>query len=75
MAACNIGYIDGNSIFLPAAGYYDGSSLNYDGGFGIYWSSTLYDKDCAYYLAFGSVAKHMYYGTRYYGFTVRPVTE
>ena len=32
---------NGNSIFLPAAGYYSESSLNYGGSFGYYWSRTL----------------------------------
>jgi hypothetical protein len=32
---------NGNSIFLPAAGYRYGSSLNYAGSWGIYWSSSL----------------------------------
>ena len=31
----------GNSIFLPAAGSYSGSSLNYAGSYGFYWSRTL----------------------------------
>jgi hypothetical protein len=32
---------NGNSIFLPAAGFYDVKSLNYAGSGGYYWSRTL----------------------------------
>ena len=32
--------INGNSIFFPASGYYDGTSLNGRGTGGVYWSST-----------------------------------
>ena len=41
----NKGYTFGispNTIFLPAAGYGDGTDLNYVGGSGYYWSSSLY---------------------------------
>lgn len=34
--------VNGNSIFLPAAGYRDGDSLGYDGSSGHYWSSMPY---------------------------------
>jgi hypothetical protein len=33
---------NGNSIFLPAAGYRDGSDLDNAGSQGIFWSSSLY---------------------------------
>ena len=33
---------NGNSIFLPAAGYRHISSLNYDGSYGDYWSRSLH---------------------------------
>ena len=33
---------NGNSIFLPAAGYQSGSEHNYEGSYGIYWTSSLY---------------------------------
>ena len=41
---------NGNSIFLPAAGYRSDSSLNYAGNVSDYWSSSLstYDPDLAY---------------------------
>ena len=70
------GYTD-KWIFLPAAGYRNGTSLNYAGSYGRFWSSSLdtgspYD---AYYLGYprSSVYSISYY--RYYGQSVRPVSE
>ena len=67
---------NGNSIFLPAAGYRYGSSLYDAGSHGYYWSSSL-DTDYPYdawYLNFGSDDYYMgNYGLRYYGLSVRPV--
>ena len=47
---------NGNTIFLPAAGYRWGDELNYAGSDGYYWSSSLYPDydDYAYYLNFYS---------------------
>ena len=39
----NVAGPNGASIFLPAAGYRNGSSLNLAGHYGHYWSSTLYE--------------------------------
>ena len=66
---------NGNSIFLPAAGYRDGSSLYDAGSYGFYWSSSLYTgyPGSAYYLFFGSSRVDWYYDYRYYGHSVRPV--
>ena len=68
------GYTD-KSIFLPAAGYRDGSSLLSDGSYGYYWSSTLYSDNvyCGRNLSFYSGNAYMYYDSRYYGFSVRAV--
>ena len=69
----------GASIFLPAAGFRDGSSLNDAGYDGNCWSSTPNDylgSDRAYYLSFSSDAHYMnYYGHRGNGLSVRPVLE
>ena len=67
---------NGNSIFLPAAGYRDDSALLIAGGYGDYWSSSLgsnYSYN-AYYLHFdsGNVGWD-YSDRRYYGHSVRPV--
>ena len=67
--------INGNSIFLPAAGYRNGTSVNYVGSDGNYWSSSLYESDpsYAYYLYFDSGYVGWSYVNRYYGRTVRAV--
>ena len=68
---------NGNSIFLPAVGYRDGTSLTYAGSDCYYWSSSLgtSDPNCAYYVHFNSSIKLSYYDYRYYGRSVRPVCQ
>ena len=68
---------NGNSIFLPAAGYRSGTNLYYSGGIGYYWSSSLYGGNGydAYYLDFYSGYYDWSYYDRYSGFSVRPVSE
>ena len=68
---------NGNSIFLPAAGSRDGSSLDDAGGSGYYWSSTPYGAldDIAHGLSFLSGLHDMYYGSRDQGRSVRLVVE
>ena len=63
---------NGNSIFLPAAGHRDGSSLYGVGSYGYYWSSSL-DTGYAYYLYFGSFSVNWGSNLRYCGRSVRPV--
>ena len=66
---------NGNTIFLPAAGYRYGSSLNDTGSYGYYWSRTLNvsNSSSAKSLYFGSGNIYMYGSNRYYGQSVRPV--
>ena len=66
---------NGNSIFLPAAGYRDDSSLYGAGSLGFYWSSSLYTDYplLAWYLYFNSRFVDWYYNLRCYGQSVRPV--
>ena len=69
---------NGNSIFLPAAGWRYGTSLYSWGGYGTYWSSTPHGSDTlnAYCLAFTSSGRSFMFGdTRFYGRSVRPVSE
>ena len=67
----------GNCIFLPAAGNRNVTNLYNAGSNGYYWSSSLgeYTSDGARGVLFlsGEVYRRNYY--RYYGFTVRPVSE
>ena len=68
---------NGNSIFLPAAGYRLVSSLNFAGEDGYYWSSTPYESNdhYAYGLGFNSSYRSVDWSIRYYGRSVRPVSE
>lgn len=65
---------NGNSLFLPAAGYRSNSDLYHVGSYGSYWSSSLDSSRsyCAYYLRFDSSLVDWYVG-RCFGHTVRPV--
>ena len=66
---------NGNSIFLPAAGYYYLDDLCSAGSNGYYWSSSLYavgpSDACNVYFNPGDVYRGCDY--RYYGRSVRPV--
>ena len=66
---------NGNTMFLPAAGYYDGSSLEYVGTYGIYWSRSLYSylPDRAYCLYLDSQYWDSEDFSRYYGHVIRAV--
>lgn len=66
---------NGNSIFLPAAGYRRSSDLKDAGYFGYYWGSSLstYDSYGAYYWFFASESVKGYYFSRDHGYSVRPV--
>ena len=66
--------INGNAIFFPAAGYYNGTTLFSRGTLGYYWSSGFYSASSAYGLYF--LASGVYpqdNSNRRYGLTVRAV--
>ncbi|MDE6012807.1 MAG: DUF1566 domain-containing protein, partial [Prevotella sp.] len=69
---------NGNSIFVPAAGWRRGpsslSNARYDGS---YWSSTPYESNTqrAYYLDFNSSYHRVYWIDSHFGFSVRPVSD
>ncbi|MBP3455146.1 MAG: protein kinase [Alistipes sp.] len=69
--------INCNSIFIPAAGYKYGSSLNVSGKCGYYWCSMPYEKSIqsSCYLSFHSGIHYVSWSYRYYGQSVRPVSE
>ena len=67
---------NGNSIFLPAAGWRSGKSLYYVGSNGLYWSAGPYSNTygCSLYF-FSSYVNPQAYSGRANGFSVRPVSE
>lgn len=66
----------GKSIFLPCAGRYSGTKLDYQGSFGTYWSSTLIFNESAaalnFYWRYNNTGGGCY---RCDGCPVRPVTD
>lgn len=70
------GYTD-KSIFLPAAGCRYDTVLYGAGSDGYYWSSSLYTDypGYAWHVYFYSGNVRRYYDYRYYGLSVRPVSE
>ena len=65
---------NGNSIFLPAAGYQPGTSRKKAGAQGYYWSSTLNDEmpSAAYNINFNGYNGE-WSASRAYGFSIRAV--
>ena len=63
-------------VFLPAVGDRNGTTVDYAGSYGFYWSSSAYSATHAYSLCFGSgyVNPQDSYG-RYNGYSVRLVSE
>ena len=68
---------NGKSIFLPAAGFRDGSSLYNAGELGYCWSSTPNESgdNGAYGLGFNSSGRYVGWDLRDDGRSVRPVSE
>ena len=66
--------INGNSIFFPASGLYNGTTLGNRGAGGYYWSSSFHSASNAYNLSFySSDVNPAYNNSRRYGFSVRAV--
>ena len=73
---CKVTGPNGNSIFLPAAGWRSGTYRDVEGVYGIYWSSTLSSSSYSCALSFYVSSDHGTYGySRRSGRSVRPVTE
>lgn len=68
---------NGNSIFLPAAGYRGGEEVRSRGTEGLYWSSSLDsdNRDFAFYLYFERDFYDRYFNWRDLGQSVRPVSK
>ena len=73
-----ISKINGNSLFFPATGRYEGNTLSYVGEIGNYWSSTPYEANNEGAYSFGIRNDgECWRGWSYrdYGHTVRAVSE
>lgn len=67
---------NGRSVFFPAAGRYDGTTLNIRGTGGNYWSSSYNSETLAYYLGFNDSDVNPHYNNnRRFGFSVRAVRD
>ena len=68
--------VNGNSIFLPAAGYRGGGNL-FAGSYGGYWSSSLYSSNSneAYFVYFNSSDVSLHPNNHCLGRSVRAVCE
>lgn len=68
---------NGNSIFLPAAGFCHGFDIYGKGVIGRYWANSLHNRNRAnaYSLYFYKEFSFEDFDYRYYGFTVRPVCK
>lgn len=68
---------NGNSIFLPAAGFRYGTSSGGQGSYGYYWSATPDEGSAgrAYGFGFGEGGGNTRWGGRDSGFSLRPVSE
>jgi len=64
-----------NSIFLPAAGYGDGSTRFDSTSYGYYWSNKQYDSSDAWYLSFvlNTTSSVTNIQAKFLGYSVRPV--
>lgn len=65
---------NGNSIFLPAAGYRNSTGVYFVGSYGYYWSLSVLNADFAYFVYFSSGGLYPQdAGYRNDGFSVRLV--
>ena len=65
--------LNGQSIFIPLPGYYDGNTKK-NVNYGYYWTSSLGSVPCnAYYVNIGPDYQKLVEYKRYRGYTIRPV--
>ena len=67
--------VNGNSVFFPAAGLCNYSSVYYVGSDVYCWSASWRSSSSAWYLYFLSGSQGLYYRSRYYGHSVRGVCK
>ena len=67
--------VNGNSVFLPAAGTCDNSCVFIVGSYGDYRSASWNSSSDAWILYFGSGSQGLDYDSKCYGFPVRAVCE
>ena len=67
--------LNGNQIFLPAAGYRKDDGLTDAGSYGYYWCSSLCESDFARLMLFYSSGVSSFNDNRFHGQSIRPVTE
>lgn len=67
---------NGNTLFLPAAGFYNNTNLDSKNSRGYYWSSSYLSASDAYRLSFFSDGvSPQHYLNRHYGLSVRAVQD
>ena len=68
---------EGNNIFIPAAGFWKMVSFSELGNYGAYWTSNFFidNPDHAPYLSLSAYGNIIGSYQRYYGFSVRPVSD
>lgn len=64
---------NGNSIFLPASGYFDGRTLNEDSSQGYYWTGVLSTGNPVYFNLYDTSTDCYGGSNRFRGYTIRPV--
>ena len=67
--------LNGNQIFLPAAGYRKDDGLTDAGSYGYYWCSSLCESDFARLMLFYSSGVSSFNDNRFHGQSIRPVTD
>lgn len=65
--------VNGNTMFLPASGWYCSSGIEYRGRYGYYWTGDVYNDSFAKGLLFSKTEHKTGNGYRYYGRSIRAV--
>ncbi len=69
-------YINGNSIILPCTGWINGTNNAYYNNYGRYWSSTpSYYASNSHAISFTDNSSYQNQDARYWGLSIRPVSE